>query len=285
LGVVSDFESHLLGSKGFSPATARIYRGHLRRFVAWYEDACGSFDLRAVTPLDVADYRRYLQGSGRKPSAINNALAALASLFAWAASRRLVDGSPVEGIKRLPEGPTPARWLARRDLGALMRAVYQHGGPRDQVLVLLLLHAGLRVSEAVSLRRDDVAVSDRSGHVLVRKGKGGRFREVPLNITARRPLAAYLDGLLGQWLFPGRDGLPMTSRAAQKAVAKYARLAGVDATPHRLRHSFCKLLVESGESLDVVAVLAGHGNLNTTARYTRPGALDLERAVEKLAWE
>jgi len=284
LDLLSDFEVYLLG-KGFSPATVRVYRGHLRRFVAWHEAACGRFDLRAVTPLDVADYRRHLQGRGRKPTATNNALAALRSLFVWAASRRLVDGDPVEGVKRLPEEASPARWLARRDLGALVRAVYRQGGPRDQALVVLLLHTGLRVSEAVSLRRTDVVINDRSGHVVVRMGKGGRSRQVPLNVTARKPLAAYMGGLEGEWLFPGRGGGPMTSRATQKILAKYARLAGVEATPHRLRHSFCKLLVEAGESLDVVAALAGHGNLNTTARYTRPGVRDMERAVEKLAWE
>ncbi|MGB9792925.1 MAG: tyrosine-type recombinase/integrase, partial [Thermacetogeniaceae bacterium] len=54
---------------------------------------------------------------------------------------------------------------------------------------------------------------------------------------------------------------------------------------HSFRHTFCKMLVDAGESLDRVAVLAGHGNLNTTARYTRPGRVDLEKAVEKLAWE
>ncbi|WP_341474038.1 site-specific integrase [Desulfofundulus thermobenzoicus] len=59
----------------------------------------------------------------------------------------------------------------------------------------------------------------------------------------------------------------------------------MEATPHRLRHTFCKMLVDAGKSLDRVAVLAGHSNLNTTARYTRPGAKDLERAMEKLAWE
>ncbi|MGB9792135.1 MAG: tyrosine-type recombinase/integrase [Thermacetogeniaceae bacterium] len=59
----------------------------------------------------------------------------------------------------------------------------------------------------------------------------------------------------------------------------------MDATPHSFRHTFCKMLLDAGESLDKVAVLAGHGNLNTTARYTRPGRRGLEKAVEKLAWE
>lgn len=82
----------------------------------------------------------------------------------------------------------------------------------------------------------------------------------------------------------GKNG-PMTKRAAERMFKKYYRLSGVDVTPHRLRHTFCKMLIDAGESLDRVAMLAGHENLNTTARYTKPGREDLEMAVEKLAWE
>ncbi|WP_192868153.1 site-specific integrase, partial [Calderihabitans maritimus] len=78
----------------------------------------------------------------------------------------------------------------------------------------------------------------------------------------------------------------LSPRAIEYLLAKYAydaRLEGV--TPHVLRHTFCKSLIDAGESLDRVAVLAGHSNLNTTARYTRPSDKDLQRAVERLAWE
>ncbi len=59
----------------------------------------------------------------------------------------------------------------------------------------------------------------------------------------------------------------------------------MDVTPHMLRHTFGKMLVDTGESLDRVAALMGHANLNTKARYTIPSVQDLEHAVEKLAWE
>ncbi|MCS5697317.1 tyrosine-type recombinase/integrase, partial [Desulfofundulus thermocisternus] len=111
-------------------------------------------------------------------------------------------------------------------------------------------------------------------------------REVPLNVTARRIIQEWLTVHPGgDWLFPGRRKGHITARTAEKILEKYARLAGVEVTPHQLRHTFCKMLVDAGESLDRVAVLAGHSNLNTTARYTRPGIQDLEKAVEKLSWE
>lgn len=77
----------------------------------------------------------------------------------------------------------------------------------------------------------------------------------------------------------------MASRTAERVLEKFSGMAELKVTPHQLRHTFCKMLLDAGESIDRVAALAGHENLNTTARYTRPSSQDLERAVEKLAWE
>jgi len=165
----------------------------------------------------------------------------------------------------------------------MVDAVQKYGDNRDQSLVVLLLHAGLRVAEACSLTMDDVVIRQRSGMVRMREGKGRKHRENPLNVTVRKVLADYIDGLTGEWLFPGRKGR-MTTRTAERILMKYARLAGVEATP-QLRHTFCKGLVDAGVSLDKVSVLAGRSNLSTTARYVRPSMRDLERAVDRLTWE
>lgn len=193
---------------------------------------------------------------------------------------------PGRGVKKVPEARPSPRWLTRREVGLLARAVQRYGTVKDRALFALLLHAGLRVSEAVSLKLEDVVIRERSGFVRVRYGKGGKYREVPLNVTVRRILKEYVAGLPPQseWLFPGKRG-PMTPRAVQKRLKLFGRIAGVEVTPHKLRHTFYKWLVDAGESLDKVALLAGHARLDTTAVYTRPGKTDLERAVEKLSWE
>lgn len=283
MDILTSFQNHLLG-RGLSPGTVAIYLGHLRRFSSWVEGTYGDFDPAAVTPLDVADYRRYLQGRNRKPTTVNNALDAIGSFFTWAEGAGLVQTDPTEGVKRLKEQKSAPKWLSRREVGALVRAVQKYGNKKEQALVTLLLHTGLRVSEAVSLGAADVIIRERSGYVVVRRGKGGKYREVPLNVTARRVLGEYLSDLKGEWLFPGKSG-PMTRRAAEKVLAKFARLSGVEVTPHRLRHTFCKMLADAGEGLDRIAMLAGHENLNTTSRYTKPGMADLEAAVGKIAWE
>lgn len=276
-----------LRARGLSHQTVRAYTGQVERFRRWYEQAIGAFEPDGVTALDVADYRRWMQARGSKPATVNLALGALSVFFSWAVSAGLASVDPTQGVKRVPQQLPGPRWLDRRAVGALVRAVTRYGTPRDRALITLLLHTGLRVSEACDLRVSDVEIRERSGKVRVRMGKGGKYREVPLNVTVRKVLAEYLEVHPGgEWFFVNRMRGKLSPRSAERAVARYARLAGLeDVTPHALRHTFCKMLVDAGESLDRVAALAGHANLNTTARYTKPSFADLEQAVQKLAWE
>jgi len=286
-GVLASFGA-ALRSRGLSEKSVASYLGQVRRFAAWYEGACGPFDPAAVSQLDVAEYRRWMQAKGCKPATVNLALVALGRFFSWAVEEGICSFDPAAGVKRVPEQVPGPRWLDRRAVGALMRAVMRYGTVRDRVLIMLLLHTGLRVSEACGLRVDDVEIRERSGRVRVRHGKGGKYREVPLNVTIRKALKEYLESGHpgGEWLFLNRYGDRLNERSAERAVRKYARLAGLDrVTVHTLRHTFCKMLVDAGESLDRVAALAGHASLNTTARYTKPSFTDLEKAVARLAWE
>ena len=90
------------------------------------------------------------------------------------------------------------------------------------------------------------------------------------------------DVKTGRSKFLGQRG-PLTYKGVERLVAKYARIAGLDdVTPHTIRHSFAKHLLESGADLVTVQNLLGHARLQTTAIYTQPGPQDLERAVTRL---
>ena len=133
-----------------------------------------------------------------------------------------------------------------------------------------------------------MVIKKRSGHVIIRLGKGNNRREVPLNSTARNALKEWLDARENnsKALFTGKGSVSLSPRAVEYLIKKYSTRAGLEnVTPHVLRHTFCKSLVDTGESLGRVATLAGHENLNTTAKYTKATGRDLQNAVEKLAWE
>jgi site-specific recombinase XerD len=110
--------------------------------------------------------------------------------------------------------------------------------------------------------------------------------KVPLNADARRALAEYLEArpeAQHDYLFVGKRKGQLKPWGIQYVTSKYAYLAKLDnVTPHTLRHTFGKNLVDAGVSLDKVATLLGHKNLNTTRLYTKPSGADLAQAVEKL---
>lgn len=157
---------------------------------------------------------------------------------------------------------------------------------RDAAIVKLIMFAGLRVGEIVQLGMSDITLDERKGSVVVREGKGAKRREIPLNAKARKALSEYLimrPNVESDDLFLGQRNNGVQSKTIQRAVQRFAKKAGISiVTPHVLRHSFSKSLIDAGVSLEKVATLLGHSNLNTTRIYTTPGVQDLENAVNEL---
>lgn len=268
-----------------SGRTAQAYREDLADFAAWFEGANGrpvAADL--VTSIDLREYQGHMLAvRGLKPATVNRRLAAVRAWLRWAKQQGVIPDLP-RFPARAAEPRQAPRALDKIQTARLLRAVEREGDPRDQALIGLLLHAGLRVGEAVSLRVQDVEIGERKGKVIVRAGKGRKRREVPLGPEARAMIRPWWSSRpVAGWLFPGRGQGPLSERAAQAAVKKYAYLARLDTsdvTPHTLRHTFATRLLRGGQDLVVVAALLGHARMDTTARYTRPAWSDLERAVE-----
>ena len=283
-----------LQAREVSPHTLAAYRRDLADFAVWFQGHVGTAcTLATITPTDVRDYRAHLRDQQhRAPATINRKLAALRSFCQWAIATGRRADNPVATVKDVREEPRRPRWFPKRDLDRLLRELEAAAKPstkvRDRAIVLVLRHTGLRVGELVSLRVRDVMLSERKGSLRV-LGKGAKERVIPLNQTVRGALAAYLrvrqerpDATASSALFLGQRG-PLNRQAVEKLIASYARRAGLEAfSPHSLRHSFAKSLLDAGEDLVTVQSLLGHERLDTTARYTQPGARDLEEAVSRL---
>ncbi len=185
------------------------------------------------------------------------------------------------------------RWLDQSDFGQLMRRIERDRNSantqqrrdravRDGALIALMVFAGLRVSEVIALRTQDVTIGERSGKVRVHLGKGEKYREVPLAKEARQALGDWLaltELKPESLVFHG-----ITQRAVQKRIAALRREAGLtELTPHRLRHTCAKRMLDAGRPITEVQKILGHANLNTTARYLTPGWEDLQAAVDSVA--
>lgn len=279
-------------------ASRRNYVSDLRHFAAWYEANCirstdgvvlsqTEFDPRAITTPALTRYRAYLQKDlCQKPNSVNRALISLKRYFSWTIQKQLISYDPSIPVKLVGEEEHAPRHLEDEEEQALVAAVTNEGTLRDRVLIVLLLHTGLRAREICQLRRDQVKLSKRSGTPEV-IGKRNKYREVPLNTTARKVLEEYLSTLSSESisLFPsGKTKEALSERALGYIVKKYAdRAKLVSVSPHDLRHRFGYRMAES-VPLHRLAQIMGHDSLDTTRLYIQGTRHDLQQAVETIAW-
>jgi integrase/recombinase XerC len=295
-----------------SPRTVQAYTSDLRHFARWFPHSNGKPPApEPITPIDVREYRQWMiTVKDLAPATVNRRLAALRAFASWAYIAGLIATDPTEKIQLVEEQQSPPRWLDRREQAALQRALarrLEHAelkarlaeledrptpadliwARRDAAIVQLMLGAGLRAGEVAALKVADVEVRDRSGQVTVRLGKGNKHRTVPLNADVRAEVAAWLavrPEIDAKALFVSRRGKGLGRRALQRVVEKLGKEADVEeTTPHVLRHSFAKNLVDAGVGLEKVADLMGHSRLETTRIYTRPSKRDREQAAESVA--
>jgi integrase/recombinase XerC len=188
-----------LKDKGRSPLTIKAARGDLAGFVAWWEaQRSRPFDPVLLREGDVHAWRLARQkDDAAAPSTINRALASLRAYCAWAKQTGLIHENPTAEIKAIPT-PAPApKALPPEAVDAILRAVGDEQDERirlrDEALLALLAHAGLRAHEACDVQLRDLDLA--GGTVTVRHGKGGRMRRVMLNTEAIRVLRRYLTRL------------------------------------------------------------------------------------------
>ncbi len=169
-------------------------------------------------------------GSRPEPASINRTFISLKRFFAWAVDAGLIARDPAKVVKLVEQVDPPPRFLSDREEDALIAAVSRHGTLRDRTLVVLLLHTGLRAHEICHLRVRQVHLGKRSG-TLEMIGKRGKYREVPLNATARAALAEYLPTLptSSVFLFPSTK----TERRSPSGGFGYWSTLRCPGAPHR----------------------------------------------------
>ena len=290
--VVADVERWLayLGSeRGMSPKTVEAYGRDLHQFLSFLGGHLGArvtrgslchieaLDVRAFMAArraagvsgrslarglaGVRSFSRFLQRNGQ------GSIGALAAVRPPKLARSLPKPLPIAAAKRV--GDVELRAGEPREAWILAR---------DAAVLALLYGAGLRISEALGLRRNDVPAD-----ALTVLGKGKKTRMVPLLPQVLHAIEEYLalcpvelppDGPL----FVGARGGPLSARIVQLAVARIRGALGLadNATPHALRHSFATHLLARGGDLRAIQELLGHASLSTTQIYT---AVDTERLV------
>jgi site-specific recombinase XerD len=282
-----------LEREGKSVVTVKGYLDDLSLFVKWYLGTFGKENASVfeVKEVDLLAYKSHLQNIERfQPSTINRRVATLRMFFSFLHKDGILDSFVASNLRplelqpvRAPEVLSHAHVL--RLFGAIDRSSVR--GKRDFAIIQLFVQCGLRLGEVTSIRIGDFDLSERKGVLRVQCGKGGRFREVPLNKTARFALAEYLHvkpALPGvDHLFVSQKGTLLSKRAIFDIVKKYLRMIGSgDNTVHSLRHLFATSLYNKHKDIVLVKEALGHKSIQTTLRYARKSKAEVQQALESL---
>lgn len=293
LKLLQKFEEYqkALQKQPLSPHTRRAYETRLQHFLGFlgsrldeYPDALTNTHTRDYV---ARDYKQYLKLSIKSsPQTVNAYLTAIDSFFTFLGLGKAKASR--EDLPRLaPQALTPKE---QRDF---LRAVERCRRPRDRAIATLLFCTGIRIGECGDLNQDDVLFTSRKGLLKVRNGKGGSYREVPLNGPCRNALQEWVDERRTKYAHVDEDAFFLSNRGTRLSVdsidhlirglAQSANLESVSA--HTLRHTCLTNLIREGTDVVLVAQVGGHRKLETTMRYSLPTQADLETAMGKIGVE
>ncbi|MDR0625443.1 MAG: tyrosine-type recombinase/integrase [Holosporales bacterium] len=301
--VIADWNSDLLSGQSRSPATHLAYKSdiaHLLNFLQEYWG--GPFGLEEFLALDSTCWRAWLS-SQKKMSicakTMARRLSALKSLFRYLVAKKIIDDHPVLSVRppRVAKGiPHPASY---ETIVALAEACYKipeastsnkqtfcsenWKSKRDEALILLLYNSGMRISEALSIKREDFSriaehtwkdaqKTQQDPEFLTIIGKRGKIRQVPILREIIQKLQKYVEScpFKGEFLFIGNRGkrLARCYFANRIRQLRHFLQAQDTLTPHALRHSCATHLLENSDDLRCIQELLGHASLSSTQIYT-----------------
>ncbi|UCD21457.1 MAG: tyrosine-type recombinase/integrase [Chloroflexota bacterium] len=285
--LIAEFLEYLEIEKGCSPLTIREYRHYLERFYNWVAKNSPTVEPEDINLDIVRKYRLYLahlrahngQPLGRVTQSYH--VVALRAFLRYLLVQRDIPTLSPDKIELPKQSARSVTFLNLEQLKRLLNSpkIATDTGLRDRTILETLFSTGLRVSELVSLNRDQIDLERKEFGV---KGKGNKLRVVFLSDTAAEWIQRYLRSRRDNFkpLFirhngtvdirNNGEGMRLTARSIQRIVAKYAKRAGlpIEATPHTLRHSFATDLLISGADIRSVQEMLGHESIRTTQVYT-----------------
>ena len=275
---VDEFLSHLQYERGLSQNTLSAYRSDLMLWRAYCADKDMSM-LQAESD-DVTAWMGSLRRT-HSPSSVARMLVSVRAFYRFLVREEKLDADPTATVGTPKKPRSLPKAIGLDDVEKLLDAPASEGlGLRDRAILETLYGAGLRISELAALDVDDVDLEE--GSVLVRSGKGGKGRRVPVGRMARGAIADYLTRLRPELvrkttsrgaagaLFLNARGGRLSRQGCWKILKGHALSAGLSdkVSPHTLRHSFATHMLDAGADIRVVQELLGHASLATTQVYT-----------------
>ncbi|MFC1686881.1 site-specific tyrosine recombinase/integron integrase [Nanoarchaeota archaeon] len=254
--------------RGFSKQTQKAYLFHNQKFLKFTKK-----EVRKTTNQDIKDYLEYLIDKNLANATVRLAFNSLKFYYTQVIKRNLFVGLNLP--KREQKIPV---CLTKQEIKQLLSIIKNQ---KHKLLIEFIYSSGLRVSEVIKFKVEDIYIQEKIA--LVKQSKGKKDRKVILSKGFIEAYKKHINNLDSKYLFPSNQG-HLTSRTVQailKTAAKKAKITK-NVHPHALRHSFATHLLESGTDIRYIQKLLGHSSLRTTQRYTHISNRELENITSPL---
>ena len=273
-----------LDNQQLSKNTIQSYSGHIKRYLKWFQESYNS-PFNHLYRENILEYISYMSNIKKlKAQSINAYLAALIKLNEYLIDQNTqtdIVVSKKDYIKIQKEYISPAT-IIKTDVESFRQKILENRDKRDYAIVTLLAYSGMRISEVLNIKVDDLNLTARE--ILVRYGKRKKQRLLIINDKIANAIKEYLKEREQQknkesdYLFISRESYKVDRSVINRIFNEFSNKI----TPHTLRHFFCSYALENGWSTHEVAAQVGHSNIHTTIAYTHPSRSEIKRKANLL---
>jgi integrase/recombinase XerD len=282
--LIDEFLRYLLIDKGYSNNTIDSYKIDLEKFLIYNKNT----DINKIKNNDLKEYVKYLKIEGLNEKSISRNISCIKSFYKFLLIEKYITNNPSDALympkikKSLPNILTEEEVLKLLDINLNDDFSY-----RNKAMLELMYATGLRVSELVNLKLQDI---DLNQDIVRTFGKGNKERIIPIGDYAKEYLEKYIYEHRGrmlkknasEYLFLNNHGNKMTRQGFFKLIKKIAKEKGINdnLSPHTIRHSFASHLLKYGADLRTIQELLGHSDISTTQIYTHITNEELKKNYE-----
>jgi integrase/recombinase XerD len=272
---LKQFLIYLQMERGLAENTIISYRQELDKFRFFLNKK--DINYLSLSENNAIDYIKSEAIKGHSQTTQAHMISVLKGFYKYLMTEDKVDFNPFSNIASPKQWKILPKYLTIEQVTQLLQLpdLQKTIGQRDKAILELMYATGLRISEVISLKLNNLYLEESFIRVM---GKGGKERVVPFGEEAKKYMLAYLSNIrslllkskINDHIFLNRNGDPISRQGLWKVIKRYAKQLGVsgELTPHTLRHSFATHLLEQGADLRSIQLMLGHSNISTTEIYT-----------------
>lgn len=283
--LIGDYLSYCRVEKGLAANSIDSYAHDLDRLKKWADR--NGFGLKLLSRQDLREWLIDLGAEKLSENSKRRIISAARGFYKFLMFEGHIDKNPAEDLVAPQKGVYLPRFLNKSEIESLLATpdVSTETGLRDRALLELMYASGLRVTEAATVKINDL---DLDSGIVTTIGKGSKTRRVPVGASAVEWLKSYLalrrkkETIAIDKLFVTPAGAPITRHTIYLAIIEYAKKCGLDGvSPHTLRHSFATHLVQNNADIRSVQQMLGHADISTTQIYTHITSTQLKRNYDR----